>query len=220
MEDSANAGADKQEEVQATEEVVEEQSVPKSRMDELNTRMKAAEERAQQYEYALQQANGQLQQSYTQQQSPAPEQALDEDQKYWQNVLTPVLDQRLGHLEQNVKSVLDRQQRESFWSQYSGKIDKATIQQVETTMNNMRAQGTSGDIDRQDVMDFVIGRNRRLEISNKVQEAGNVQQQVEETNRVARAESGNTTTPPAPKNLTDMTADEIMSKYGGEILDD
>ena len=182
--------------------------------------MKAAEERAQQYEYALQQANGQLQQSYTQQQSPAPEQALDEDQKYWQNVLTPVLDQRLGHLEQNVKSVLDRQQRESFWSQYSGKIDKATIQQVETTMNNMRAQGTSGDIDRQDVMDFVIGRNRRLEISNKVQEAGNVQQQVEETNRVARAESGNTTTPPAPKNLTDMTADEIMSKYGGEILDD
>jgi len=222
MEDSANAKADGQVEEQVAEEQVEEQTVPKSRMDELNNRMKDAEDRNRQYDAALQQANAQLQYLQQNQQSQSAveaEQPLDDDQKYWKEVLTPVLDQRLGHLEQNVQNVLDVQKKDTFWSQYTGKVDSGTMQEVEATLNNMRAQGQGQNVSRQDILDYTLGRNRRLELTNRTEQAETVQQQVQEVNKVAVAESGSSTVPPGEKELSDMTADEIMSKYGGEILD-
>ena len=198
------------EESQPTEE-----GIPQWRFNEVNEARKNAEDRAKLYEQALSQVTSRQKsvQQTPKQQNPANPNTSTEDQKWLRDALNPVLEEYVGPLRNEMQSVLDKQVGQDFWDKWSTKIPQDVRNSVEEDVINARNSGVP-NVDREHLLDYHLGKYHRNDLLHKTSAATSTQKQVQESNKVAVVESGSTTTEPPDKSLDQMSASELLEKYG------
>jgi len=201
-----------------TSEVTEESSsegIPQWRFNEVNEARKAAEDRAKMYEEALLNAGKTPQQPAQIQPAQAPERGenLSEDQKWLRETMDPVLEQYIGPIRNEMQSVLDKQSGTDFWAKWGDKVPQDVMSSVEEGIEEARNLGVR-NVNREHLLDYHLGKYHRNDLVNKTASATQAQQQVEEANKVAVVESGSTTTEPPDKSIENMSASELLDKYG------
>jgi len=192
-----------------------EEGIPQWRFNEVNQARKDAEERASMYEQALKRTQ---KRPAPQQQQPVRSQESD-DQKWLRDALNPVLEEYVGPLRTEMQSVLDKQVGQEFWSKWGDKVPQDVMESVEEDLSAARRSGQAPGVNREHLLDYHLGKYHRNDLLNRSNVAVTTQQKVEEANKVAVVESGSTTTEPPDKKIEDMSASELLEKYGGLTFD-
>jgi len=184
-------------------------------------RFKGVNEERNEYKALYEQAVSQNQQ-YQQPAQPQPQNpyaqtsqpqqpVYSEDQKWIQDSVAPLIQP----MQQQLRDVLDVQQRETFWAQPNNSVVADPVKsQVEGYLAQARQTGLQ--VNRDDVLNYVLGQKARTDMATRVAQAPAAQQRVQQSNQVAQVSTPTAVNTEGPVDFNDMTLEEIV-EWGKDI---
>ncbi|NIN66329.1 MAG: hypothetical protein GTO63_16890 [Anaerolineae bacterium] len=129
-----------------------------------------------------------------QQQQQAAQPELDEDEKFFTDILNKTLEARLGPMERALNEGRARQDLDNYFA--GTRVPEDIKQEIaDAYLSGVVQQGYAGQVTIDDVASAVIGARVKEDFLRKVSEAQVVNQQTDAANQVATAEGGNTAPP-------------------------